>query len=807
LAGLYHGALEAYAGKRGWLGMHRLKVYGFMELGFRGGRTQTNGGFHGTVEKLAWEGLDDTLEDARRERHSAGPPIGCPFARRRHVQAASDSEAASVKQVTLDVDGQGFVYEPGDRIGLLTQNSEELVRKTLGALQASGEELVPLNSVWREAMRQYPDEQLTQPAHISLTTFLACARIRPLLRPVGKALHALTRSPRLKAILEAREEDQWELWDTLQLLASENYDTRRLWKSEVWQAESIARLVPPQQFRVYSISSAPEAATAASLDLTVGPLTYESERSLRHGTASHFLTQDVSRAPSSMPAHLVRPSRFRLPVDRRRPIVMFGAGTGFAPFRGFLQARSQQAGCGEAHLFLGTTSPDRLPYREELERWVAAGQLNLHVAFSRAQICIEFCNGHLIEQPGPSGYVDRLMEQPENAGRLWELLRDRRDGGEEGYFYLCGQTRFAHTVIAALKKIIARFLPEASGSDDPRVQLYFRRLVAEGRLMCDIFTTFAPANAPGVLDYRLYETSEVVLHNNEAAGYWMIVQGNVYNVSEFRHLHPGGHRLLMANAGQDATRSYEKAEHHLSTEVHALLDLYKIGRIRRLDLKDVWGIALAPGPAGRVLPTATATQYGVIYLSLHDLYRQWVRYLFKIVDCENALANNFSLRRSALCGQSPATDLNRYKAGLLIDIHAMFESDYVATLTGDLLRYLWSATIGFCDNTDSVSRLGSLITGVEATPEAQHAHQLHADLVDEVAKVEGRREWRAIDDRFERMEQASAALLAAFKHAIRKGVQVFEALESETTRKGGPNLIEALCSLPQALSRYYASVR
>jgi sulfite reductase (NADPH) flavoprotein alpha-component len=163
----------------------------------------------------------------------------------------------------------------------------------------------------------------------------------------------------------------------------------------------------------------------------------------------------------------------------------------------------------------------------------------------------------------------------------------------------------------------------------------------------------------------------------------MIVQGNVYDVSEFRHLHPGGDRLLMANAGQDATRSYEKAEHHLSTEVHALLDLYKIGRIRRLDFKDVWGIALAPGPGGRVLPTATATQYGVIYLSLHDLYRQWVRYLFKIVDCENALANNFSLRRSALCGRSPGADLNRHKAGLLIDIHAMFESEYVTMLTGD----------------------------------------------------------------------------------------------------------------------------
>jgi sulfite reductase (NADPH) flavoprotein alpha-component len=207
-----------------------------------------------------------------------------------------------------------------------------------------------------------------------------------------------------------------------------------------------------------------------------------------------------------------------------------------------------------------------------------------------------------------------------------------------------------------------------------------------------------------------------------------------------------------------------------------------------------------------VLPTATATQYGVIYLSLHDLYRQWVRYLFKIVDCENALANNFSLRRSALCGQSPGTELNRLKAGLLIDIHALFESDYVPMLIGDRLRYLWNATIGFCDNTESVSRLGSLIAAVEATPEAQHAHQLHGSLAAEVAEVDGR-EWRAIDDRLERMEHASAALLAAFKQAIRKGVQVFEALESETTRKGGPQLIEALCSLPQALSAYYASVR
>jgi sulfite reductase alpha subunit-like flavoprotein/cytochrome b involved in lipid metabolism len=802
LAGLYHGAFEAYAGKRGWLGVHRLKVYGFMELGFRVGRTETNGGFSGTVEALAWEALDDSLEQARSERMPEGGAIGCPFARSKQSRPATADTASRIHRVCLDLAGQGFIHEAGDRIGLLTQNNAELIAKTLAALQASGDEMVPLNSVWREAMRRRPEHGNVDA--LPLSTFLAHAKIRPLLRPVGKALHALTRSPRLKAIVEAREEDQWELWDILNLLAEDNYDTRRLWKSQIWQAESIARLLPPEQFRVYSISSAPDGDTHGALDLTVGALSYQSGGEQRNGGASHFLSQPTSaEQPQAMPVELVRPSRFALPSDHRRPLVMFAAGTGFSPFRGFLQARARQVDSGDNILFFGTTTPAHLPYRAELEAWTAQDKLQLHAAFSRQEVRLGFADGRFIENPGRSGYVDRLMD--EQGEQLWTLLQPQRSGGAEGYFYICGQTRFAHTVINAIKHTIARFLPRATGVDDARVQDFYRQLVADGRLMFDIFTTFAPASAPGVLDYQTYDTSDIVLRNNEADGYWMTIQGNVYDVTEFRHLHPGGNRLLMANAGTDATRSYQKADHHINPEVHALLDLYKIGRIRRLDFKDIWGIALAPAPSGRALATATATQYGVIYMSLHDLYRHWVRYLFKVVECENAFNNNISLRRRSLSRADRGADLNRAKIDMLIDLHAIFMRDTLGMLMGNRLGYLWNATAGLCDSSVSVSQLPERIAAVEASAAALQAHRFHAMLLAQLGSMPAdTQDWGALETKLEGMERAGSVLLSGLKQAARQGVQVFEALEAATSREGGGTLIDILAGLPAILQAYYA---
>ena len=86
----------------------------------------------------------------------------------------------------------------------------------------------------------------------------------------------MTQNETLERIVEAREEDQWELWDLLELLRDTGFDPRILWHARPAEPESICRIVPPETPRLYSIASAGEAADGATLDLAVGLLRYES---------------------------------------------------------------------------------------------------------------------------------------------------------------------------------------------------------------------------------------------------------------------------------------------------------------------------------------------------------------------------------------------------------------------------------------------------------------------------------------------------------------------------------------------------
>src|SRR5439155_1531603 len=218
------------------------------------------------------------------------------------------------------------------------------------------------------------------------------------------------------------------------------------------------------------------------------------------------------------PVDIVRPTRFRLPDDPARAIVMFAGGTGISPFRAFLQERAARR-AGSNWLFFSTRTREELYYREELERRVA----------------------------------------------------ERFDPGHDA-------------------------------------NAFIRRLVAERRLMQDVFTTFAPASAPGAAGAGLYDASELALHNDEEHGYWLTIDGNVYDVTEFLHLHPGGPTILRESVGLDASREYRAVLHHEKPAVDAQLPIYKIGAVRRLDFGSSWGIALVPGE-------------GIAYVPARDLFR------------------------------------------------------------------------------------------------------------------------------------------------------------------------------------------
>jgi NADPH-ferrihemoprotein reductase len=136
------------------------------------------------------------------------------------------------------------------------------------------------------------------------------------------------------------------------------------------------------------------------------------------GVCSSYLQH--SKVGDRLPV-FIRRSTFKLPEDRRSPIIMVGPGTGLAPFRGFIQERealmASNSVVGPASLFFGcrNSSQDYI-YQAELEGAVESGAITkLHVAFSRAGPTKEYVQHHmearadelwgLLQQPGSCVYV------------------------------------------------------------------------------------------------------------------------------------------------------------------------------------------------------------------------------------------------------------------------------------------------------------------------------------------------------------------------------------------------------------------
>jgi ferredoxin-NADP reductase len=763
LRGLFATALDAYAGPKGYLGTHRLKVYGYLELAFKVGRSLTIGGFAGAFRDRAWKEVDAALERSREERYPDLPL-------RAHPAAVSRREplAASVQRVVLDVAQSGVLHRPGDHCRVLPENAPELVSRTLAALRAEGSERVPLTQGWRESIRLRPAFEDGPPDELELALFLRYAKLRPLLRAVAKGLLAVTASERLDEIVEARREDQWELWDALELLTEEGYDTRRLWRSGLWQDEAIARVVLPEPFRTYSISSAPDRPLAGTLELTVGRLEYASSDGVeRRGTASGYLTQERAEPTGPLAVDVVRAARFRLPEDGSRPIVMFAGGTGIAPFRAFLHARVREAGAGENWLFVGARTERELFYRDELEQLAADGELELRVALSRA------AEG--------SARVPEVMEREANATALWRLLRRESEGGAGACVYVCGRAAFAAAVVDSLRRIAARF------TSDDAARIFVRRLVAERRLMQDVFTTAAAHAAPGVPGDGTYEISELVLHNDDEHGYWLAVDGNVHDLTEFVNLHPGGPAILRENAGLDASREYRAVLHHESPEVEALLPMYKIGALRRLDFGSCWGIALVP-------------EDGVSYVPLRDLFRAWARYLYLVVEMENALRNDFSYLRGAITAGDDPLELNALKLQLAANTHARFLEAYFDGSLGLDLRRLFALTVGVCAPDEPIDRLERELEAALRTAEARSTREV---------SERARSLYRRIDAGDARAAAFCAAVprhdqrfLAELKRVVREGILAFEELEAAAAEEGGERLVGSLLATVEVVHRY-----
>jgi cytochrome b involved in lipid metabolism len=66
-------------------------------------------------------------------------------------------------------------------------------------------------------------------------------------------------------------------------------------------------------------------------------------------------------------------------------------------------------------------------------------------------------------------------------------------------------------------------------------------------------------------DTRLISAGEVSEHNNQE-DLWIIVNGQVFDITVYQHEHPGGEKVFKKVAGTDATKQFLK-NHKFSTLV------------------------------------------------------------------------------------------------------------------------------------------------------------------------------------------------------------------------------------------------
>lgn len=216
-------------------------------------------------------------------------------------------------------------------------------------------------------------------------------------------------------------------------------------------------LLPPIRPRQYSISSSPlnnPNRATLTYSLLDSPSLANPERRYM-GVATSYLSSLVAGDKlliSVRPTH----TAFRLPDEEgmdKTPIVCVAAGSGLAPFRGFIQERAALISKGSrlapALLFVGCRGRqmDDL-YREEFDKWQELGAVDVRRAFSRAK-------PEEAEEAHECKHVqDRLLHDGDEVKAMWE-------GGAR--VYVCGSRHVGEGVKRAMGKIV---LGEAATEDE-----------------------------------------------------------------------------------------------------------------------------------------------------------------------------------------------------------------------------------------------------------------------------------------------------------------------------------------------------
>lgn len=288
----------------------------------------------------------------------------------------SETSSKKVLHVSLSLKNSGIDYLPGDAIGVYGTNSRALVDELLTVLNFDKACPVPQ----KETTRLLKDV-LINDYELTLVTPLVIKKYAEIVQV--EALNQLVQDDKA---LEAYSSEK----DIMDLVLD--------YPGHITVEQFLSVLRKLSQ-RLYSVSSS-KSAVNDQADIVVKVIENNGGSRVRNGVCSSFLWSRLDEG-DMVPVTLETIAKFRLPDDNNAPVIMIGAGTGIAPFRGFIQERKARSAKGMNWLFFGErNSESDFLYKDELMAFQKDGALQqLSTAFSRDQKEKRYVS-HLIEENG-----------------------------------------------------------------------------------------------------------------------------------------------------------------------------------------------------------------------------------------------------------------------------------------------------------------------------------------------------------------------------------------------------------------------
>lgn len=365
----------------------------------------------------------------------------------------------------------GMTYTAGDYLAVLPLNDTKMIRRVLKWAHLPWDTVVTIKT---GANTTLPTGQpislmdllgayveLGQPATRKNVTKIAASCTDEI---VKEKILALAGVDFEKEILEKRR-------SPLDIL--EDYPNAALPLSEY------LAMLPPMRIRQYSISSSP-LHNPSICTITWSVLDNPALSAAVKGNSRRFLgvaSNYLSHVEAGDRIHVaVKPSHgmFHPPADvENTPVMMFCAGTGIAPFRGFIQERVIQIRSGRklapAYLFVGCSHPDTdTLFKTELQQWEKEGAVKIFYAWSKASELSKGCK-HV---------QDRLWAERE------EMVEVFNQGAK---LYVCGSARVGEGVTEVTKKIYKdSALKKGKEVSDEFVQKWFESIKSD-RFASDVF--------------------------------------------------------------------------------------------------------------------------------------------------------------------------------------------------------------------------------------------------------------------------------------------------------------------------------